>query len=192
VGCAGGQFLSRFFSDPNWKRFAVEPSRFAAEKAAQQGIEVFRGELSSVDLPTQYFDVVTVLDVLNFFQEPKQGLQTLRRSLKPGGLLVAEIPLAGVQLFGHTTRIGRFLARPGYSLACGYILFYFSRRSLSLLLRESGFRDAQFYCLPGSSQPRPLQDLLYRAYYRLSQFLWHATGGKVVAGPSCLAVARPL
>ena len=36
VGCAGGYFLNRYFDQSQWKRYGVEPSRYAAEKAAQR------------------------------------------------------------------------------------------------------------------------------------------------------------
>lgn len=38
VGCAGGHFLDRFFSESEWQKSGVEPSRFAAARAQEKGI----------------------------------------------------------------------------------------------------------------------------------------------------------
>jgi len=190
VGCAGGYFLHRFFSTPQWERFGVEPSRYAAARAEAHGIVVYRGELISAKLPSRYFDAITVLDLLNFLEEPLREMRLLRPALKPGGLLAVELPLLGAQMFRHNTRLGRMLAGPGFSLINGYFQFYYSKRSLSLLLGESGFSNVRFLSLPGHPQTHALHRLAYGGYYAVSRLLSELSRGKLVAGPNCLAIAR--
>jgi SAM-dependent methyltransferase len=191
VGCAGGYFLNRYFDQSRWNRYGVEPSRYAAEKAGQRLAHVYRGALKNINLPAETFDVITVLDVLYYFTNPHEELRVLSRALKKDGSLVIAIPLAGTQLFRHATKAGRFLGRKSYSLLNNGHLFFFSMRSVSLLLRETGFQVTNSIPLPGNRWPTQYQNILYRSYYSASKLAWYLTAKKLMFGPNCMIVASP-
>jgi len=189
VGCAGGYFLERFFPAALWERFGVEPSRFAARNAVKSGIEIYQGQVYTVDLPSGFFDVITLLDVLYYFTDPGTDLLTLHKALKPDGLLVIEVPLGVTQLLRHHTRVGRLLGGHPVAPLQRRHNYLFGKRSLAMLLERTGFEVKEVASLPGVRQPRAVQHLVHRSYYSVSRLLARLSAAKLVAGPNCLAIA---
>jgi SAM-dependent methyltransferase len=60
----------------------------AWEAAKKKQIHMHIGDIHSGNLPTQSFDVITVLDTFYYFSDPRRELQRIRELLKPDGLLV--------------------------------------------------------------------------------------------------------
>jgi SAM-dependent methyltransferase len=191
LGCAGGYFLSRFFSSPSWETFGIEPSRFAAAKAREKGINVHQGQVLTAEFPAGHFDVVTALDVLSYFSEPHRELEVIRRILKPDGLLVIEQPLGDTHVWRHSTKMGRILGGSAMFLVDNGTYFLYDSSSVSLLLRESHFRPSEIIQLPPNKQRDICRNALFRAYYWASQALWRLSGRKVMLGPNFLVLATP-
>lgn len=107
VGCGGGRFLNRM-KKRGWQ---VEGSDFddqATKKVTRKyGIKTHVGDLSQCDLPTDYFDVITMSQTIEHLYDPKATLRECLRILKPGGLLVMSTPNAdsiGAAEFGSFWR----------------------------------------------------------------------------------------
>jgi SAM-dependent methyltransferase len=109
--------------DPRWRDFDYG------------GAEVHVGSLLDANFPSRFFDVVTILDALYYVPDPLDELKEIFRILKPGGLLVIDVPnqvytqMRG--LSGRLLRIKRtavFVAYP----------FYFSDKSIKMLLAKVG------------------------------------------------------
>jgi SAM-dependent methyltransferase len=65
----------------------------AAEKAAQPNDRVVHMSVDeTAELPTSYFDVATMNDVLEDLTWPEPALATARRILRQGGKLVLSLP----------------------------------------------------------------------------------------------------
>jgi len=191
VGCAGGHFLSNYFSPAGWERFGVEPSKFAGARAAEKGITVHEGELPTVDLPSTFFDVITILDTLSYFRDPRQELRRLLAALKPGGLLVIEQPLAATHVWRHATKLGRFLGGTPMSLLETGQNFLYDMPSLNFLLSKTGFAILESEPVPGVKQRQWYRNTLFKAYYLLSRLLWHLSSGREMFGPNFAVVASP-
>lgn len=84
VGCFNGNLLLTA-RDRGWQPFGTEISAPAAEYARQQGIEVFEGTLTDAHFPDDYFDVVTMMDVIEHLDQPLTYLREVQRILRPGG-----------------------------------------------------------------------------------------------------------
>lgn len=83
VGCGVGGFLSTF--DDRWKRFGVEPSDFAKDKAIRKNITM----LPNVNVAGfDQFDVVVFRGSLQHINFPMETIVQATRVLKRGGLLV--------------------------------------------------------------------------------------------------------
>jgi 2-polyprenyl-3-methyl-5-hydroxy-6-metoxy-1,4-benzoquinol methylase len=189
IGCAGGYFLNRFFSQPGWERHGLEPSRYAARKIAESGIRVYQGDVLSVELPTGFFDVVTAMDVLCYFREPNLELHAIRQAMKPDGLLLIELPLAETQLLRNTGRTAALAGGAGRLLTkCGH-LYFFNRSSIEILLEKSGFHIEAFLPVPGNHQSHFYKDLVFGTYYWASKLTWHLSGRRLMLGPNFLVVA---
>jgi SAM-dependent methyltransferase len=191
IGCAGGYFLDRYFRSPRWEKFGVEPSRYARRRALQRGIKTYEGEMLSVELPPRFFDVIIAAGVLPYFREPRKELRVIRRSLKPDGLLVIELPLGAPQVWRHATRLGRMTGGGSRSIFDSPHLFFYDLDSLRLLLRETGFRLGGFCPSPGNQQPDRFRNMLFQCYYEASRLLSWSSGGRTMLGPGLLICANP-
>lgn len=190
VGCATGIFLGRYFSFSQWERSGIDIARAACERAAHNGLRVRCRELASAEFPDESFDVVTVLDAFYYFRDPHRELGELRRVLKEDGLLALELPLATSRIWRGSTRIGRILSgndRP--LLESSDHLFYFTPRSLSRVLRNSGFTVAATVALPGNRQQNVFRDLGMRAYSALAFALNAASASRIFVAPRFLVLA---
>ncbi len=114
-----------------WQATGVEPSRWAAGAAQEQGINVINGTLDSPALTGCQFDVVTMWDVIEHLADPAAELARAAALLKPGGWLVA-----------HTMDVDSAMARimgPRWPWLMDMHLYYFSRRTLAATLEKAGF-----------------------------------------------------
>ena len=103
VGCGRGDLLE-LFQARGWRAVGTQVSRTAADAARSlRGVEVLLGELPDLGLERGSFDVVTFLHVLEHLDRPAQYLLGAHDLLKPGGVLIVEVPNCaslGFQLLG--------------------------------------------------------------------------------------------
>lgn len=52
----------------------------------------YKGPLESVNFPTEFFDAITIHDVLEHMVDPLATLKEIKRILKPGGKLIVDFP----------------------------------------------------------------------------------------------------
>jgi 2-polyprenyl-3-methyl-5-hydroxy-6-metoxy-1,4-benzoquinol methylase len=92
VGSGGGEFaylLRTLGCDVQ----GVEPNRgYAGYAASQYGLDIRLGFIGDVDLPDAGYDLITIWHVLEHTEDPAAVLRQLRRALRPGGILVVEVP----------------------------------------------------------------------------------------------------
>jgi SAM-dependent methyltransferase len=136
LGCGTGEALREFRG--TYELYGVEPSPFAAAHAREAaGARVHEGDLQSAGFPSQFFDVVTAFDVVEHLTEPMATLRELYRILRPGGLVFIETG----DIESLTARLAG--AHWYYVLLPGHLSF-FSRRTLTAALGETGFVDMSF------------------------------------------------
>jgi ubiquinone/menaquinone biosynthesis C-methylase UbiE len=133
IGCARGEFLRSMRDDYGWKVTGVEISDHAAhEGRLRYHLDIQSGTLADAKFSDNFFDAVTLWDVLEHLTEPAETLTEIRRILKPDGLLVLRLPNAGswdARLFG------KFWA--GYDPPRHY--YVFDLNTISCLLTQTGF-----------------------------------------------------
>jgi SAM-dependent methyltransferase len=104
IGCATGIFLQGIRNSGNWEPYGVEINQHAAHIAQEHGLDVRLGTLEQAGFADEFFDVVTLWDVLEHLHDPAGSLREIHRILKPDGLLVIRVPNANSwdsQLFGR-------------------------------------------------------------------------------------------
>jgi hypothetical protein len=92
---------------------------------------VVQGTTETADLPDEFFDVVTLWDVIEHVGDPLEELRRVHNLLKSDGLVVV-----------HTIDISSFFARlmgSRWPWLMEMHLYYFSRRTLRQMLQKAGF-----------------------------------------------------
>ena len=56
------------------------------------GLDIITGNFLEADLPNRYFDVISLWDVLEHLPDPLPVLQKISKIIRPGGLLVLNLP----------------------------------------------------------------------------------------------------
>jgi SAM-dependent methyltransferase len=144
VGCATGHFLYYVREHSHWQVQGVEPNHTAAQFAEETfHLDVYRGGLHEAKFPDNYFDAVTMWDVLEHVEEPVAIMEEVWRILKPGGAFLVRLPIADsldAKLFGQ---YWSGLDQPRH-------LSVFSRSSLHRLLESVGFTPIESVSIAGS------------------------------------------
>jgi 2-polyprenyl-3-methyl-5-hydroxy-6-metoxy-1,4-benzoquinol methylase len=94
IGCGEGRFGEAVKArHPNCETWGLEPIAEAAVAATLRNDRVLNMPMEdTVELPTSYFDVVTMNDVLEHMTWPEPALALARRILCPGGKLILSLP----------------------------------------------------------------------------------------------------
>lgn len=120
-----------------WKHlYGIELSDFAATKARERGLIVKTGFLRAAKFPSNFFDVVTLQDVIEHVKEPVKEISEIKRILKPGGLVFIVTP--DVQGFWI-----KILGKNWYHYKPGEHIMYFSQDTLRKLLNDAGFKQIE-------------------------------------------------
>lgn len=83
-----------FFQKAGFDCTVLEPDERALRVAREQfGLKTVSGLLETVDLPMEEFDLVTFYAVVEHLPAPLETLRTASRLLRPGGWLVAMVPI---------------------------------------------------------------------------------------------------
>jgi len=130
VGCATGYFLNAARLD--FETQGIELSEWAAKYAQERlRLDVVNAGLDDAPFAAGHFDVVALNDVIEHFTDPKAALVRIHALLRPGGLLYLVTP--DIDSLSARLMRGRWWGlRPAH-------VYYFSRKTLSALLRETGF-----------------------------------------------------
>ncbi|EKR98849.1 methionine biosynthesis protein MetW-like protein [Leptospira mayottensis 200901122] len=136
IGCSFGGFLN-CAKEAGFEVTGVEISSYSAEAAKSRGFKVYQGEFLDVDLPENFFDVITLVEVIEHLSQPDRVFQKLCRILKPGGLLLLQTAnFEGMQAIDAGANYHYYL--PGH-------FYYYSESNLKKILDRSGFRDHIIY-----------------------------------------------
>jgi 2-polyprenyl-3-methyl-5-hydroxy-6-metoxy-1,4-benzoquinol methylase len=132
IGCAAGFFLETA-RRRGWSPQGVEISDYAACHARDNlSLDVSTGDFVTLELPTDKFDLVLMMDVIEHLTSPKKGLQKVNNVLKSGGLLVIETP-------NFDSAPAKVLGVEWGLIAPEHHLFYFTPTTLKKMLEATGF-----------------------------------------------------
>lgn len=134
VGCGDGFHLRllRDFGNPGWSLEGVDAHPDAVEAGRTAGLTIHHGEVERLDLPTDHYDLVLLIQTIEHLPDPLGILRAIRRLLRPGGRVVVVTDNAAsldFSLFG-----GRHWG--GYHFPRHWNLF--TRKTLTLLAEKAG------------------------------------------------------
>lgn len=148
VGCGDGSYL-RAMQQLGWDVHGIEVAEWAVEIARRRlgRVRVTHGTVADLAASTPAFDLIVLSHVLEHVPDPRALLDEARRRLTEHGRLRVIVPdLAGLE--------ARLFGRYWLGLDVPRHLVTFSRRTLTILLRQTGFTVE-------ACRPQYLPDLPY-------------------------------
>jgi SAM-dependent methyltransferase len=138
----------------------IDPAEDAVNSAQEQGMPVYHGDWPEVSgIVKVSFDAIVCLNVVDRVSNPREFIEACRNKLKPGGMLLIQVP--------HTRVIGN-----GEFDACHHEnISFFNTRSMSILAESAGFKlfesfivrisgDSTLFVLGHPESPPPLEKLM--------------------------------
>jgi SAM-dependent methyltransferase len=170
IGSSYGHFLRKF--PHTWGRLGVEPSITACEVARTliPDATIINRRFSEAQLPDNSVDVITSLGTIYFQIDPLSDLASMRKLLKPDGILVVE-----AQNYTNRGSVYRWL---GHRFLDNFVCFY-TPDSLAKLMNKAGFAIIDRWDFPGhrvgSQNPRD-RLLAWLEFYLLKAFKYASFG----------------
>ncbi len=200
VGCGYGTFL-KIAEDDGWQVQGIEISRSASDYAKTKlGLNISKETLKEAHFSDNYFDVITLWEVLGALYNPSAELQEVKRILKEGGLIALRLHNATFHIFIH--RFFRFLGNLDVKLNLKPTIFHFysfSPKTIRKILEKVGFVDIKVmpselterdpYSTGGVFGPFGIT-LIKKIVFSLSRLIFYLTAGSLVLAPSILVFAK--
>lgn len=133
IGCGDGNFLA-YMRRNGWQ---IQGSEFSQTNfdfiKARHGIEIRTGDFTNLAIEDASLDTVAAYHVLEHIYAPLPFLHTVKRSLKPGGILHLQLP--------NFRCIDRFVSGNCWEgLRFPEHIYFYSPASLNKVLETTGFR----------------------------------------------------
>ncbi len=184
VGCSYGWLLERA-RDAGYEPFGIEPSTAAAAQTRTLGIPVALGCFPA-DMPQNVQPaVISFMDVLEHLPDPVAALVAAKQKLKPGGVVVVQVPDQTCLLYQLAEAMCRVTGgRSSFALRRLWLVgfdfphrFYFTQRTLQAAFTAAGLSVQRTFRTPIGNP----QDALDRVAYTQT--------GKVSLSARCVALA---
>jgi SAM-dependent methyltransferase len=135
---SGFGFFLGVVKEYGWEPVGLEPLPASSVYArATFGVEVATDTLRPDTFPADHFDVVTAFQVFEHLESPGEVLTVLQRALRPGGIILIEVP----NIDSWSTRLMRSRCRhyvPDH-------INFFSADTLRHLMEVCGFEVLELY-----------------------------------------------
>lgn len=132
IGCAAGAFVESA-QEYGCEAYGIDISKFAIDFAKSRGLKVYQGIGPEIVKENSLWDVITLWHVLEHVPDPKGLMTKVRSFMKSGSLLVVEIP--------NVDSLPAKLLGPKWKMiSTNEHIWYFSEKTLSLLLTSCGFK----------------------------------------------------
>jgi len=131
IGCWTGSFVAAAV-ERGWQASGVEPSTWAVARAAERGLDVRVGDLSSSGVEHGSMRCVVMCDVIEHLLDVSGAIAATAEMLEPGGALYLTTPDAGA-------RLARMMGSKWWSILPMHVQ-YFTTESMCRLLERQGLR----------------------------------------------------
>jgi SAM-dependent methyltransferase len=143
VGSGSGEFVHEM-GRQGMHAVGIEPNEAQAAYARSQGLDVRTGSIAAGMFPPASFDVITLFQVAEHLSNPVRDLATLREYLRPGGMLVVDVPSYNNPRFlvyrasGWRKIVRKDFIRPH--------VFYYTPDVLSAVVERAGYKVTAVHC----------------------------------------------
>ena len=132
VGAAAG-FVLQGFVENGWRGIGIEPNRRMAKFGNERlNLEILNGDLENFQT-AEKFRLVSMIQVVAHFHEPRRAFQNAVDLLEPNGFLL-------IETWNRASLTARIFGKSWHEYSPPSVLQWFSRESLSGFLDEFGFK----------------------------------------------------
>lgn len=176
VGAATGYFM-QIAEKRGWRTEGIDISEYASGVAKQKGLRVNQGKIGEVTLAADFYDVVTMWDVIEHVENPKKDLLEVSRVLKKGGYVALNTPNSG-------SLYAKIMGKRWHLFVPPEHIWYFNPRSMNMLLTKNGFEVVEIGCVGKKFTLEYIVSFLYRwqklsLWNRLANWLKGSRFGKI-------------
>ncbi len=197
VGSGYGDFL-QMAQDAGWEAWGIEPSRAMAQGSQKEAApKILNTTVEATDFPPDYFDIITLWNVVDYLSDPVSTLRKVSRWLSPQGVLILRVPNAAfhAKAYRFYARLSPFLKRMGWRKDPSvFHSVNFSSKPLKQLLLKAGFSGVEianaeptqgdpYQVLSHSLLTQAVKSFLYGVARSLSFLSWN----RIFSGPSLVA-----
>lgn len=199
VGCSTGLFASQLAA-AGFEAFGSDISAYACEKAKEQLGEdhVLPGDLAAISAAPDgalqgSFDAVTMMDVIEHFEDVVAPLRAIRALLKPGGVLFLRTPTLRSPFYAiadlsYRLSLGRYTDAV-LKIYHAEHFYFFTERAIRALLEDTGYEIVTIEPDPllwdnfrsAEMQRGPIVNAVLGAVYFAGRLVGRGHGMKVVA-----------
>ena len=132
-------------SKKEWNVYGIDISDNRTQEAKDEKIKFVKGELSSLNLPRDFFDAIYMDSVLEHLTNPLENLKEMNRILKPSGVVYIGVPNED-SLFNDFRKIVFALTGKGEisekinPFKPSYHVVGFTKKSLRIAAEKAGFK----------------------------------------------------
>ncbi|MEE9543695.1 MAG: class I SAM-dependent methyltransferase [Thermodesulfobacteriota bacterium] len=133
IGCSVGQLLQ--FANKDFDVYGIDSSEKAIKQCeiSMPSGNFVCGLFEKTDsFKDNYFDVITMIEVIEHIPEPNLFLQKVYQKLKPGGVVLTAT--------GNTKSVFAILMKDSWPYFTKDHLLYYNIKTLSFLLERNGFK----------------------------------------------------
>jgi len=163
VGAATGFFVE-LARKAGYDAHGVEISDHAAGVGRAKGIDVKTGLITDIE---GTYDCITMCDVIEHVQNPRDDIQKAAALLRSGGVLLINTPDRG-------SLLARVLGLKWHHVGPPEHLYYFNRKNMARLLEEQGFTVLEATTIGKSFTLKYIFKILYK-WTKFSPFDWCAS-----------------
>jgi 2-polyprenyl-3-methyl-5-hydroxy-6-metoxy-1,4-benzoquinol methylase len=202
VGCGFGYFLE-FALKRGWNTYGVEIADAAVQGAQKKVGEasIFHGPLKEANYSDEFFDAITLWDVLAIVGNPLEELQECHRILKHQGRIGIRVRNVFFQKMAYKIYFPLRHVASWLKIKKPYVFYRynFGAKSLRLLLNRAGFRPILLTNSP-LTEGDPYSHIRIDKFTSFLKFwidifarlIFQMTRGRLITGPSLLVWAEKL
>jgi SAM-dependent methyltransferase len=140
VGCGDGQFLFLCTKGKMICHGVESNKKLSLYASSKTGAKISQGSYRKDMFPENSFDVVTFIQVLEHLARPTIALEAAKSHLRPGGILVVEVPsIHSPHFLAYQLTGFKWFVKPPTGVIYSHFGYY-SPKTLSLLTAQCGFK----------------------------------------------------
>jgi len=168
VGCSSGSFLKSAKEYGMVDIQGVEPASKAAQTAINSGFNVKIGFLEDLNLKSNFYDVITLFEVIEHLKEPKKLLEECHRILNKDGVFLIGTGNSDSWTVKFMKEKWDYFNIDQHG---GHISFY-NKKSFKIIAEETGFEIVSFSTNNLSFYKKnDISKIKYRVFKTLSESL---------------------